>query len=67
VTVVIHLDNAGTSLDQTCAPLVAGSACSTTGFASGTYRRWCKVTGGTKKNVRGSFCNDTTGVCVRIQ
>ena len=52
---------------NTCTLLQPGLACSALGAAGLDDYRYCKVTGGSKKSLRASLCNEATGACVPLQ
>ena len=52
---------------MSCTSLPVGEMCIASSTSGDSINRFCTVGGVTKKNVRGSLCNTSTGVCVPIQ
>jgi hypothetical protein len=68
VDVTIVGSNVGSGATETCSALAANGACEATNQAGGATYRFCTVSVvGSRKNVRASFCNLTSGVCLPIQ
>lgn len=68
VNVTIVGSNVGSGATETCTGLAGNAACEAANQAGGSSYRFCTVSVvGSRKNVRASFCNTTSGVCLPIQ
>ena len=68
VTVAIHFAGGSLATSMDCAPLAPGAVCTAGSTAALAMLRYCKVTvDGSAKALRGTYCNDTTGICETLR
>lgn len=67
VEVKVTINNGGSGVTTTCATLNPESVCAAENDAGGTNYRFCTITTKSKRSIRGTFCNTTTGICIPVQ
>lgn len=67
VNVIIDGGAAGSGATNVCPALAPNAVCTAANDAGSTNYRTCVVTTGSKRALRGTFCNVTTGICVPVQ
>lgn len=67
VEVVVTIDGGGSGATKTCAGLVPNDICIAENDAGSFGYRFCTATVTSKKSVRGTFCDVTTGICTPLQ
>jgi hypothetical protein len=67
VEVNVTIAGGGYGAETSCPTLGPNEVCTATNDAGSASYRFCTVTTSNKRSTRGSFCNNTTGICVPVQ
>jgi hypothetical protein len=67
VQVVVSINGGGSGVSKSCPALAPNAVCVAENDAGSFGYRFCTATVSSKKAVRGSFCDVTSGVCVPVQ
>lgn len=67
VAIVVTIDGGGGGATKTCAALAPNDVCIAENDAGSFGYRFCTATASSRKSVRGTFCDVTTGICTPLQ
>lgn len=67
VEVVVTIDGGGGGATKTCAALAPNDVCIADNDAGSSGYRFCTAIVGSKRSVRGTFCDLSTKLCVPVQ
>jgi hypothetical protein len=67
VDVAVTIDGGGNGATKKCAGLVPNDVCIAENDAGSFGYRFCTATVSSRKSVRGTFCDVTTGTCTPVQ
>lgn len=67
VEVVVTINGGGGGATKKCAGLAPNGVCLAENDAGSSGYRFCTATATSKKSVRGTFCDVSTGICIPLQ